>query len=313
MKDFFHLVLLIILIGIITSCNNAVNKSAESKGLLTSDQTELYYKFTGTGDTLVVLHGGPGLSHHYLYPQLDSLLSDHFTLLFYDQRGSGASEGIEDTTKLTMKAFVEDLEAIRSHFNIDKLNLLGHSFGGLLALYYGITYPDRISSLVLVDPDAASDALRTPYQIKTIRSRITEQQWAFLDSIEQTTDYKKYEPQSWERYYKTFLTSYFANPQDTAHLYLGFDSLNIQKIEKTGKYVRKDLGKYDVHDSLYRITCPALILQGDESVFSVEGAEAIRQKLLNSQLIVFEHCGHFEYIEFPEQFKSAVLNFYNEP
>jgi proline iminopeptidase len=276
------------------------------------DQTNLFYKFTGSGDTLVILHGGPGLSHHYLFPQLDSLLSDQFTLLFYDQRGSGASDGIEDTAKLTMKTFVEDLEAIRRHFKIRRFNLVGHSFGGLLAMYYGISYPDRISSMVLIDSDAASYALRTPYQIKTIRSRISPDQWAFLDSIAETPEYKNYDPRAWERYYKTFLTSYFANPQDTAFLYLGFDSLSIRKIEKTGKYVRQDLGKYDIHDSLFRLSCPALILQGDESVFSVEGAEAIQQKLRGSQLIVFEHCGHFEYIEFPGLFKSAVLNFYNE-
>jgi pimeloyl-ACP methyl ester carboxylesterase len=179
-------------------------------------------------------------------------------------------------------------------------------------MYYGIAYPDHISSMVLIDSDAASYALRTPYQIETIRSRISNAQWAFLDSIAESPEYKNYDPRTWELYYKTFLTSYFANPQDTANLYLGFDSLNIRKIDITGKYVRKDLGKYDIHDSLFRIPCPTLILQGNESVFSVEGAEAIQQKLRNSELIVFEHCGHFEYIEFPGLFKSTVLNFYSE-
>lgn len=270
----------------------------------------MYYSIFGSGDTLVVLHGGPGLSHKYLKPQLDSLLSSNFTLLYYDQRGSGWSEGTKDTLKLNMQTFISDLDEIRRHFKLSELNLVGHSFGGLLAMHYGITFPDKLNSLVLIDTDAASYELRTPYQIKTINARLTEEQNIYLDSISESEAYKNFDVSAYDKYYKTFLTSYFANPKDTLHLSMGFDSISIPKIGVTGPSIRRDLGQYDIHDQLDKILCPTLILHGTESVFSVDGAKAINNELANSELHLFEDCGHFEYIEAPNKFKLLIEDFH---
>lgn len=269
-----------------------------------------FYEILGAGDTLVILHGGPGLSHKYLKPQLDSLLSSNFTLMFYDQRGSGWTEGEKDTLKLTMSNLVDDLEQIRKHFKIQKLNLLGHSFGGLLAMKYAIAFPEKTNSMILVDTDAASYEMRTPYQQKMIGSRLSDQQGKYLDSIEATPAFKNFDPQTYEKYYKTFLTTYFANPADTSNLSLGFDSVSVPKIEITNYTIRKDLGKYDFHDKLSGINCRTLIMQGTESIFSVEGALAIKERIPSSEIHLFENTGHFEYIEAPAKFKDLILDFY---
>jgi len=295
---------------LLNSCSQRSAILTEKDGFVSADSTKMYYSIIGSGDTLVVLHGGPGLSHKYLKPQLDSLLSSNFTLLYYDQRGSGWSEGLKDTLKLNMQTYITDLDQIRSYFKLSELNLVGHSFGGLLGMYYGITYPDKLNSLVLIDTDAASYELRTPYQIKTINARLTEEQNNYLDSIYESDAYTNYDVTTYEKYYKTFLTTYFANPKDTSNLKLGFDSISVKKIDVTNKLVRKDLGTYDIHDLLRVITCPTLILQGTESVFSVEGAEAINNELVNSELHLFGDCGHFEYIEAPDKFKQLIEEFY---
>ena len=294
------------------SCTQKQVGDQSSSGYININQTEHYYSLTGKGDTLVILHGGPGLSHQYMKPQIDSLLSANFTLLFYDQRGSGWSEGENDTTSLNIENFVQDLEVIRKHFGISKVNLLGHSFGGLLGMYYGIKFPSNIGSLILVDTDAASNELRTPYQIKMIDSRINEKQWEYLDSISNSTAFQNFDPSAYDAYYKTYLTSYFADPRDTSKLILGFDSISVSKIDVTNSKVRKNLGQYDIHDKLSLISCPTLILQGTESVFSVEGAYAIRNNIPNSELYIFENCGHFEYIESPSKFKKSIIDFYNK-
>lgn len=301
----------IIFLIFLVSCFHKNTIITESEGFVNIDNTKLYYTLIGSGDTLVVLHGGPGLSHKYLKPQLDSLLSDEFTLLYYDQRGSGWSEGVKDTTKLNMHYYISDLDKIRTHFKLSELNLVGHSFGGLLAMYYGISFPDNLNSLVLIDTDAPSYELRTPYQIKTINSRLSEKQNDYLDSISESDNFKKYDVSAYEKYYKTFLTSYFANPNDTIHLEMGFDSISIPKIRVTSGFIRKDLGKYDIHKQIEKIQCPTLILHGTESIFSVEGAEAIHNKLTNSELRLFENCGHFEYIESPNKFQQLIKDFYS--
>ena len=292
-------------------CQEMTKPVEIQSGYIEINEANHYYNLTGSGDTLVILHGGPGFSHKYLKPQIDSLLSSKLTLLYYDQRGSGWTNGEKDSIRLNIETYVEDLEQLRKYFNLKKFNLLGHSFGGLLGMQYAIKYPENVSSLILVDPDAASFELRTPYQIKMINSRLTEEQEEYLDSLEHTEKFESLEVSVYEKYYRSYLTTYFSNPLDTANLILGFDSISIPKISTTNKTVRDQLGAYDIHNELSTITCKTLIMQGTESVFSIEGAMAINQRIPLSEIHLFENCGHFEYIESPSKFKRLILNFYD--
>ena len=311
-KHIFSVVLLISIFGCLVDETSTTKPGAatHTSGFIQIDSSEHYYRFSGQGDTIIVLHGGPGLSHLYLKPHLDSLLATQFTLLYYDQRGSGWSSGETDTARLNVETYVEDLDGLRKYFRLNQVNLLGHSFGGILAIYYAIAYPASVNSLVLVDPDAASYALRTPYQMKMINARISSTQQEYLDSIELTTAFRDFDPDAFEAYYKTYLTSYFADPLDTSKLFLGFDSISVPKIDHTNRIVRANLGHYDIHDRLHAIACRTLIMQGTKSVFSMEGAVAMHDQIPSSELHVFEDCGHFQFIERPRKFSKLIFDFY---
>ena len=88
----------------------------------------LFYRLVGTGDTIIVLHGGPGFTMEYFAKDLEPLAASH-TLLFYDQRGAGRSTLVSDSASLDGKRFAEDLEAVRRHFGLEQVTLLGHSWG----------------------------------------------------------------------------------------------------------------------------------------------------------------------------------------
>lgn len=124
-----------------------------SEGTIPSTgEVELYYRIAGTGpDTLVVLHGGPGMSTSYLSPDLKPLAESH-TVIFYDQRGSGRSTIVTDPGSLHIDRYIEDLEAVRQYFGIEQLTLLGHSWGALLASRYALEHPEHVSNLVLASP-----------------------------------------------------------------------------------------------------------------------------------------------------------------
>ena len=110
-----------------------------------------YYKVPGQGEPFILLHGGPGMFHDELYPYLGNWPESN-KVIFFDQRGNGKSVMDKiDSTNFTVELMVEDLEALRIEFGIDKLNIIGHSWGGLLALYYAATYPEHVKRLLLTD------------------------------------------------------------------------------------------------------------------------------------------------------------------
>ena len=109
----------------------------------------------GKGESIVILHGGPGLAHNYLYEPFKQL-SNSYKLIFYDQRGCGKSSGFKQDEIVSIETLVEDLETIRKEFNIDKMILVGQSWGAIIALNYSIDHPNNIKKLLLLEPAPGS-------------------------------------------------------------------------------------------------------------------------------------------------------------
>lgn len=279
----------------------------EGSGFVEVEDAELAYTVIGEGPPLVILHGGPGLGHDYLRIALAPLLSDSYQLIFYDQRGSGHSTGVEDTTRLTMATFVEDLESIRRKAGLERMNLLGHSFGGLLAMHYGITYPERVASLILADSDPASWEMWIWY-VRVIDERRTVEDEHELAEIQAFEGWAS-NPKAMEEYFRIALRPYFADRWRADDLRLGLDEQVLANYGPTNRRVREDLGQYDIHDELERITSPALIVYGDQSIFPLEAGEALNERIPNSEFVVVEGAGHFPFIEAPEEFASAIKAF----
>ena len=122
---------------------------AEDEGFLPGAAgAELHYRVLGSGpDTVVVLHGGPGAGMQTVLPAWRPL-ADRFVLVFYDQRGGGRSTLPADTARLHARYFVEDLEAVRRHFGLERLKLVTHSFGSVLAASYAERHPGRVERMV---------------------------------------------------------------------------------------------------------------------------------------------------------------------
>src|SRR5688500_7115899 len=113
-----------------------------------SDGVRLFYKVVGSGaETLVAVHGGPGNSLTSILPDLEPLAKNR-TVIYYDQRGGGRSDLIKDGEKLSIRKHIEDLETIRQFFKLDKMALLGNSWGGLLIAYYAVAHPNRVERLI---------------------------------------------------------------------------------------------------------------------------------------------------------------------
>jgi proline iminopeptidase len=108
----------------------------------------LFVKVIGRGYPLVLMHGGPGSDHNTMLPLRP--LADRFTLVFYDHRCNGRSEGAE-VSSMTWENLTADADALRQALGFDRWAVLGHSFGGMVALEYALRYPQDLSHLLLVD------------------------------------------------------------------------------------------------------------------------------------------------------------------
>jgi len=117
-------------------------------GLVRARDVSLYVEVIGHGDPLLLMHGGPGADHWTLMPF--KRLADQFTLVFYDHRCNGRSIG-PPVTSMTFANLTADAEALREELGFERWNVLGHSFGGHVALEYALRYPHSVSRLVLVD------------------------------------------------------------------------------------------------------------------------------------------------------------------
>src|SRR5512135_3060171 len=108
----------------------------------------LFVKVMGQGYPLVLMHGGPGLDHTSLLALQP--LADQFTLVFYDHRCNGRSNGAK-VSSMTFENLTADAEALRQTLGFEKWAVLGHSFGGYVALEYALHYPQTVSHLILMD------------------------------------------------------------------------------------------------------------------------------------------------------------------
>ncbi|PSL03369.1 alpha/beta fold hydrolase [Cecembia rubra] len=299
------------ILGLILStiiCSFGQSRLQDKSKYIDVDGARLFVRLVGSGEPLIIIHGGPGMSHDYLAPQLIDLLAKDYQLIFYDQRASGRSSGVEDTTRLTISQFVNDLDILRQQLEINRLNLLGHSFGGLLAMYYAVSYPDNVNKLLLIDTAPASWELNFPYFRKTISERQTELDRQELSNLNSKIDFET-NPEIMDRYLKIYFKPFFKNSSLSQHLSLGIDKNWSSNFNVTNDMVWNSLGRYDIHEQLKNINSPTLIMHGDFSVLSIDGAKEIERMIRNSTLVILKDVGHFPYIEDPKRFNKTVRDF----
>jgi len=281
------------------------------KYLPISDSVKLYYEIMGQGDTLVIIHGGPGLDHTYLLPQFGEL-SDEFTLIFYDQRGTGKSECVIDSNSITLDNFVDDLENLRMELKLKKMNLLGHSWGGFLAMNYAIMYPEKVNKVVLISTiPATSDYL--PEFINNREIRRTSEDAARLNEMMSSDSLFMGNKFFMERLTRLFFKSYFYNQQYSDDLTITFSENTTKNFLLIYTFMSKYFSNYDLRDQMNKLLSKFLIIHGKEDVIPIEYIEQLYTALPNSELIFLDNCGHFPFIESREEFISVCNYFLKEP
>ncbi len=281
------------------------------EGFTSTTPVPLYWREDGpaSGRPIMVLHGGPGAQHEYLYPQMLAVAEAH-RLITYDQRGGGRSR-TADPEPITWQTQVADLglvidERVASG-GLDDLTVIGYSWGALLAMLYAIsaasdgTMP-KLRQLVLISPAPITRHWRAEFEAE-LSARHQGPAVAALRAELAASGLRDTDPAAYrQRSFELSVAGYFADPRRAESL------TPFRVTARTQHSVWDSLGDFDLREALRAVHLPVLVIHGHADPIPVASAEAVAQSL-GAQLLLLDDCGHVPYVEQPQALFSSIARF----
>jgi proline iminopeptidase len=281
-----------------------------------ADGLRLFSRVVGAGRPMIVLHGGPAFDHAYFLPELD-LLADSFRLLYYDQRGRGSSARGVRPEDVTLRSEIDDLERVRSHFGLESVAVLGHSWGGVLAMEYALRHPDRVSQLILLDTAPASSGDWRTLREALARGRAPGELEAMAE-IAATDAYDRGDLEAEAAYHRVHFRMTVRRPEHLEALVARLRSNFTEKSVLLARAIAQRLqdetagsADWDLFPALRGLDVPTLVLHGEDDFIPLELAARIAEAVPGARLSVLPECGHFTYLEEPERVFGEVARLVN--
>lgn len=285
---------------------NAQHSSAREGYVSTPDSARLHFRIVGAGrDTLVALHGGPGVDLESIRNDFLPLARRH-VVIFYDQRGTGGSTLPQDTSRLSAAQQVADLETVREHFGLARMTLVAHSYGPLLAATYAIAHPDRVHRMVFFGP--------VPPRRGTFWTRLGQSFAARIDSSSRRrmteanrrmNDTTQDQRKACREYWAEAVRPRLAEPdRTTSRIRSDFCAATPAAIayglSTTNRVVMGSYGDWDLRAELKHVSAPTLIVHGEQESIPMDLVEEWVTSLPNARLVKVPRAAHFTYLERPE-------------
>lgn len=251
--------------------------------------------------TCFVLHGGPGEAHGYFKPHLDPL-TDVMQLVYVDNRGSGYSaEG--PPASYNLENNVNDLEALREYLGLEKIWLLGHSYGGMVAMQFAINYLERVAGLILVTTAPSYHFLEKAKRYVAEHGNSAQQ-----EMMATLLEGKFTSNEHLNRYYEVM------EPLYTRRTEVVTSKESVWKFKRSYEALNEGfagfLRTFDVRAQLPNITVPTLVIGGKyDWITPLEDNALIARLIPNSEFVVMEHSSHSVMEEETEKFNRVVSDF----
>lgn len=253
----------------------------------------LFCRIIGEGRPIVVAHGGPGLTHKGLLPGLAEL-SRHYQMIFFDQRGCGQSTGELDEDSMQIATSVEDMEEIRKALGLERISIIGHSWGGLLAMKYAVDHQESVDKLILLD------SLPAAYQHNPSNPN------PYLDgikAIKSSDGYKTGNVDMISQSYKDLFSTFCYNPEKGNEIDLEFPT---KEAALKSILIREEFEKnlfsqsYDYQKDVAKLYVPTLLIHGENDPLPVAISQSLHHLISSSeQPVILKECGHFPNVEQP--------------
>ena len=294
-----------------TKSRPSTGENNTQEGYIAVTGGKIWYKIVGKnkqGIPLLLLHGGPGASHHYLEPIAD--LADERPVIFYDQLGCGNSDNPEDVSLWNVERFVDELQQVLHSLYLDKVHILGQSWGATLAVEYVFTRDAKgVTSLILSGP-----LISASRWIEDQRAHIEQLPKDAKKAILHAEKYGAYESDEYQQAMMVFYQKHLCRLDEWPEcMHTTFAKLNHAQYEymwgPSEFTITGTLKNHERADQLHKITLPTLFTCGEYDEASPTTTRHFQENLPGSQLHVFKDASHEHHIENRTEFMTVIRNF----
>jgi proline iminopeptidase len=291
------------------------------EGFVDAHGVLIYYQIIGRGAPLMIVHGGPGASHDYFLPYLLPLARTN-QVVFIDERGSGRSEKLEDASQYTVENMVEDVEAVRQALHLGKINLMGHSYGGVLAQAYAFKYQQNLTHLILGGTFYSTAEMNKV--LAEEKAAMPPEALAKLNDLEKAglfgkgKDWEKgrypeeYAKLAWGDGYFPYLYQHHpdANYDPAAGNTTNSWELYREMWGSNGEFVIDgNLKSVEYLDKLSTIQVPTLMICGDHDESNPRLSRTMHEKIAGSKLVIVPQAGHLAFVDQPNFYIKSINEF----
>ncbi len=278
------------------------------EGLVPFGRYETWYRAVGEGSPetlpLLCLHGGPGSTHHYFEP-LERLAESGRLVVLYDQIGCGGSSRPDDDGVWSLGLFLDELANLRAALGLDRIHLLGTSWGGMLALEHVLAHPDGVAGLVL--SSTLCDASQWAEEVALLRDELPDEQRALLvandpdapglseaEAAFDARHFHRLEPR-----HPALLRGLAQKGRRSYEVMWGPNEFTL-----TGR-----LAGWDVSARLAEIRTPTLVLSGGHDLCTPPIAARLVEGIAGAEYELFEDSSHTPVLEEAERYVAVVGDF----
>lgn len=281
----------------------------DSEGYLhLSGGLRLHYCVTGDGHETVVIP-----AKTWLASELESLAQGR-RLIFYDQRGRGQSDVDTNKSSVWIDYEVQDIEAIRQHFELDRFSLIGWSYMGAMVALYTAAHPSYVDRLILmcaIPPWSDAPYNDPEARAKKVDERTDPESVKLLEDMQmqglETSDPERY----CREHNKVYLPRQMGSPQSLARMRSDPCAFpNEWPINKT-KNFPPVITEWDWRQEVTSVRSPTLVIHGEEDLIPEKASREWVVCLPQARLLTIPGAGHYPHLEAPELFLSTINQFLN--
>ena len=277
----------------------------------TADGRTLSYRREGTGPVLVCHPGGPGFSSRY-FSDLAGL-GEHFTLILLHPRGTEHSDRPADERAYRTSDYVSDLEELRAHLGLERMLLLGHSHGGVVAAAYAAAHPGRVDRLILASTLACFHEEHQAAMEAGMNAKAGEPWYA--DALEALEDEQAGRFETDEELGALALREfpfYFARYDASGEAYLESLRGEVPVADALLLFNNEIFSTFDLRPDLSQISAPTLVITGEDDFITGPVCATDFGPIPDVKTVVLEDCGHFIFVEARDRFRAEVTQHLSE-